>query len=841
MISKAFLSHATADKTIVRAVAEILGRAAVIYDEYDFRAGDQLKRAILDGIGRAELFVLFASRSSLERDWVKFEITEAERAHGAGHLKQFITFIIDDTPTELIPNWMQSTLIVRKSSPNLIATDIQQILSEKLAEARPRHFVGRNLEMEQLLDHITSMSGVAIRPPIVVYGLSGIGRRSLIEVVARNNLSYPRVQSIKLSEGDSLADFAFKLAVFIEGPPAEGVEDLQDAIEALTRPDQISVIMNNLKALCQSGILPVIYDLGAMALEDGTLSEFYTELYQAISLRIDIDVLIVANRRLYLSNGVSIPTVRVPELPPLATQRLVRLLTRDRNVPITDANVSRIVEYSRGYPPAVMYALQEMQIYGAEHVAANAAALTKFSEQIFLTQLKKDQKISRNRAEILRLTSNYSPLPLSVIKGYVNPDSSEGFFADVSYLVDFAFIIPDGLRFRISDPVRVAAYRAFNGMGIDHGKVAHLLDNFLELAEDETADLDIGQHLFRASSHAGMKTPKRAVRLASDIIDMATQAYHDQDYDRAIELGLQSVSMRPDSLTARRYLAQALIRRERYVEATQHIDDILRIGSIKEAFYIRGFMARRKRHYTEAIDHYRKSLEYGRKGIAIHRELASCYFEIGDWMAAEKELAVAELDTTHNPFIVDLKCMIAIRRGNLSAAEMHLAILERVDKSGFFEHRRSTFEQASGNPREALRYALLAMQAHHRPPFEMVGNLANCYIEVGEYEEAAATLSQLSSRFPSSFSDAQLGLRCKLEIRRGDLEVAETLWRQMRDHDTPVHLGLRASLLKKKASIFGLSDSEHSEMSVISSRQGDSDTFERLLGSVELFEDKDEV
>ena len=56
-----------------------------------------------------------------------------------------------------------------------------------------------------------------------------------------------------------------------------------------------------------------------------------------------------------------------------------------------------------------------------------------------------------------------------------------------------------------------------------------------------------------------------------------------------------------------------------------------------------------------------------------------------------------------------------------------LEVLERVDSSGFAEHRRSTFEQAHGNPDDALHFARIADQKIANPPFEVLANLANWY------------------------------------------------------------------------------------------------------------------
>ena len=96
---------------------------------------------------------------------------------------------------------------------------------------------------------------------------------------------------------------------------------------------------------------------------------------------------------------------------------------------------------------------------------------------------------------------------------------------------------------------------------------------------DDDARLDLGQTIFRANLLAGSQADSRfAIGFAADLINVATRSYHDQDYDLAIKYGSSALDVRPDSVDVRRYVAQALIRKERYDEAEEHISELLRLG-----------------------------------------------------------------------------------------------------------------------------------------------------------------------------------------------------------------------------------------------------------------------
>lgn len=571
-----------------------------------------------------------------------------------------------------------------------------------------------------------------------------------------------------------------------------------------------------------------------MATEERILRTEFDALYSAISRETRIDCVWVVPQRIHPTSGDPFPSVRVSELSSSATQSLVRLLVRDAGLKLSSQEVESIALYSRGYPPAVLFAIAEVKTYGIAHVVSNQQALVNFSAHIFLKQLSEDKKITAKMADALQLLANYSPLPLSIVQTVTRVPSSEELAVLLSHLIDFAFVLPDGVHYRISEPIRDAAYRAFGGFRLNHALVADLLEAYLRETDDEEQKLALSQNLFRATLLSGQAESKYAVGLASDLVQLTTQSYHDQEYDNALKFGSRAVELRPDSANVRRYLAQVLIRKERYSDAERHIDALIERGHLGEAFYVKGFMFRRKHEYENAIRDYLRSIEYGRGGPAIHRELASCYFEKGDLAKAQAHIAIARKASPHNRFVVDLECTIAIRTGDAPAARKALAVLERVDPGAFYQHRMSTYEQAFGSSIEALAYSERAVESLPRPHFEVLANLANCQIEANQLAAASQIMVELQKRFAGTHHDAMVGLRCKLEIRKSEIQIAEALWNQIREKGTGVHAGLRLALLNRKSQIQPLTDAEISEQVALLDRFKDTDwkRNERLFGSV---------
>ena len=834
-LPRAFLSHSSTDKGTVGEVAKLLGRAAVIYDAFEFDVGDEFKNAILAGLANSDIFILFASSQALQRDWVKFEIATAKEALTRQALSRVVTFIIDpDLALDNVPEWMKSTLIVRQEHAGLIAVEIRRLIAQRLADRMPSYFVGRRSEIEQALNMISGFADPNYRPPLVIYGLKGIGRRTLVQAIARDNLSYSTTMPFELKDGDLLPETFIRLSDTLSPGGVTNYANLLVEQEAKAPEILVSDVVNLMKVACASGTLPVILDNGAIAQQNGVLRPEFEALYQSVAADREVDAMIVTGRRLYGSGGASLPSLRVPELDQASTQNLLRIAARDMGMVFSPSELVSIATYSRGYPPAVRFALDEVRVKGIPQVVANQRALVNFSAELFLRQLKQSNSVSATMERILRVLSAFSPLPMSVIAGYCGITNSEASEC-VDHLLDLAFVLPDGLHFRITEPLRDAAYRAFDGLNIDTSRVADLLDAYLRDEPDDDARLNLGQTIFRASLLSGSGSVSRfAVGFAADLIQVATQSYHDQDYDLAIRYGASALDTRPDNVDVRRYVAQALIRKERYPDAEVHIDALVRLGELKEVFYIRGFAARRKREYPDAVEAYEKSLAYGRRGVAIHRELASCYFELGDLAKAEHHIRQAEERSPHNRYVVDLRCTIALRLGDLETAERTLEILERVDPSGFADHRRSTFEQARGDPGAALAYAESANRKIAHPTFEVMVNLANCEIEAGQKTKAISTLTSIQQKFNGTNHDAQTGLRCKYEVRFGSVDAAEGLWSALRNRGTPVHAGLRLSILKRKSTEVVLSGAEEAERQELVEKQSISELErnERMLGSI---------
>lgn len=817
---RAFLSHRSSDKPFVQKVAEALGRSRAVYDVFEFSTGDDFHRAIQEGLSRAGLFVLFASKNSLSArhapdiDWVRIEIDSAQEKISQGKLSKAVCYIIDEDVTiDDVPTWLTKDLVTTQLNPKLVALDIRRLLNEELGGRRPHFYVGRAKETEEALDLISE----DVRP-LIVYGLPGIGRRSFVRQVGRNHLSYDKSLEVELLPGDELPELLLKLKSQLGLVELGQVNAFLAAVADQDASSQIKAVAETLRDICESGTLPVVVEAGAITDDNGRLLQPYQALFDAIAVEPLIDLAIVAVRRPRDVNGQAVKSTRVRDLDGSSVQRLLRLHANQHRLDLDKAQLETLATYVAGYPPAAAFAIEEIRTYGVDHVLRNQRIVVNFNRNVFIKSLSENAVITTLMKDILQILSAYSPLPQAVIAGYLDKRSDIEIDEAITSLVDLSLVAPDGLHFAISPPIRDSAYRLFGGLYLDHRRIADLIEEFLRVSGEDEGRLAISQSLFRAIQLSGGGGSKFAAGLASDLITITTQAYYDESYEIVIQYGDQAIQARPNNVDVRRVVAQALVRYERWQDAETHISHMMELGALKEAFYVRGFLEKRRKNHAEAILAYRRAIEYGRGGVAVHRDLAQCYYQQGDLDNAKVQLRLAESASPHNRFVVDLKCTIAMKEGDRREVARCLELLEKIDTGGFAYHRRSRFELSEGHTEEALRYAKLAFDNAFRPSYEISANLANCYIECGKIDEAGSALRALDQKFANTHADARLGLHCKLEIKRGDPTAAQAFWDRIAEKDAPVHLALRAAILHQKQAAGTISAQEAEELAFIKAK-----------------------
>lgn len=794
---KAFLAHSSKDAEFVSAVAKELGRQFCVYDKYSFDNSTELREAILRGLSDTSLFVLLASSEALKSACVDFESEEAWRRTLHRTVAAGVAYLIDSSVTHKdLPPWLALTKAVRENSAKVVARDIRERLEQLLRERRQSTFVGRHAELAAAEAVLTPTDGTPPPRCLGVVGLPGIGRKSILRQIVPGLLSLRKPVEFCIGEGATINDICIIVADLVEPYTTnEGLRALVRRLEAMPVDEALARTVGNLQHMVEAGEYPVFVDTGGLLDADGYVSESMRMMLQSLEANPTLYLFLVLTRRPAGGMPSTARHISVAPMPYEETKRLLSALATKQGVTVSPSQLSDLATYVAGYPPAAVFAIQQANYYGVNVVIADKSRLVQFRTSVFLKYLKK-VALTDVDGKLMVLLAFYSPLPLSVLSGVMDTPEQD-LAVSVVKLMDLSLVVTDdGCTYSIAAPVAPATTSAFGLPDISaHRKVAEALDALLSDKAELAGRLTLSRLLFRAASMAHDRgIADRTVHLATDLIALAVELYHRREYGEAEQTARLALSKRPGSIDARSYLVQALIHLGRWEEAQREIEALAPSVKKADTLYLSGFLNRKRGRLRDAIADYTKAFELGRRGAAVHRELAHCHLLTGDLDMAEKFVAEASRRSPDNPHVLNLAVRIAIQRNDLPKARKLLAPLEVLAPSLFY-HRLSRLEYIAGRLGMAEDAAKLAVESENSPPFEVRAQYVFCLMLNGKMDEAERLLRILDGQFATVHDDIRLGLKCRIEILRRSFQHALQLSGAIKDKTKRVHKALRRDAL----------------------------------------------
>jgi tetratricopeptide (TPR) repeat protein len=757
-IVRAFLSHSSKDKELVKAVAQELGRQHCIFDEQAFETGNEFKQSIQNGLDSSSIFVLFASNSSLLSDWVNFEVEEAWYRKLEKNLDKSLVYIITDSvDIEQLPLWLKRAKVQRGNVAKSIAREIRAHL-DRLIEERKNPFVGRTEDLQALQEALTP-ADVAFPPHILfVTGLPGIGRRSLIQQVVESSLGLkPLKRPFRLGEGFSIQDICSSVADETEPYNTDQrFQQIMKEIQALPNEEALDRTLLNLRRMTSRGLLPIFLDEGGLFDSDGNISGSIQSIIKKLALNDEAYIAFVSNRRPFNSNE-SIAKIRLNPLKLEDQKLLIRTLDRKyvrvhgaRQEPLKSNEISELAAYTAGYPPSAYAAMELVEEYGVDIVLADKTRFVELRIDQFLKYFSKEN-LSESEKNILCLLASYSPLPLKVIAS----TTSQGIVSvskDLSRLIDLCFIVVEDRLYRVSDPIEDAAIKAFGLPGIE--VIKNLVKSIIELIDNtdyEEQRLDLHRILYRSSWYLKDRNlESRIIFLFNDLIKTIKTLYdHERDYSKVVEateVALNKCKSKSDYETVISYRAKAFIHQEKWLEAEQEIQKLKEYAPLRNVYYLEGFLNRKQRKNHDAINSYLESRRNGRDDEALNRELGQCYFFVGDYEKAngcvQKVLQRQQDRKRVNFYALDLQAQIAIALGDETLARRSIDQLRDIDEAAYY-YRKSRFEFLLGDKYVAEQDAEKAKTSNNNPRFQTLAHLTLCKIVNGKIDEAENILREI--------------------------------------------------------------------------------------------------
>jgi len=152
--------------------------------------------------------------------------------------------------------------------------------------------------------------------------------------------------------------------------------------------------------------------------------------------------------------------------------------------------------------------------------------------------------------------------------------------------------------YEIAEPISDAVQREFQSCSREEYKqVADALERYLEASTDELDYLALKRVQYRALVLAGHNT-RKAFALVADWIQVSERLYHSRGYEQALKFARAGVEVRPSNTDVRMILIKSLIKLGDYAEAQDHIVALSRLGQVRDAHYVRGFLERHRGNLT---------------------------------------------------------------------------------------------------------------------------------------------------------------------------------------------------------------------------------------------------
>ena len=798
---KLYLAHSSLDKQFVDRVAIQLGRHAVVYDKWSFRAGDQLLKAMQEGLDASDGFVLFASDKSLKSVWTTYEIEEAEWRLATDRLQFAITVVMHgDLDLSTLPAWLTQSLVLSSLSPRHATRVILGEVARKSDYIPSKLFMGREKDLSELASKLASIDGQSSRL-VIVHGLEGVGRRTLLRRAAGDYLSFNSLVEVHLLENEGLSELYIKLIEETRGFDTR--KALAHEISSFTRldvSDQIEEIANVLNTVIESNEAVLLHDRGALLNERGRYNDQAIRLMEAIDKHENSYLFVVQRRRPDLVGAPPPVPLVLHQAAPLsltATEQLLLSYLKAARMKSQPHEIRELAEYMGGYPPAVELTVVLIKQYGLPVVLADKAILVGFLSRTFAYALRK-LMLPEHGTTILKTLAAFSMLPLDAISAAVGI-SKENAAAELRALMDENLIeAADAGLYAVASPIVRAVENVF---GRPTTADYETIGNFLRETYWGTGSPlpELGVIDATLDSTARSNSPEldefSDVIFPSMIERNAEKSYHDRDWSTAKSLAQRALMADPNRHKARRILFQAHVRRNEWSLAGSVLKDI-EANNRREQFYLKGFMLWKQGELNGAIVAFEEAGNAGDRSPSVLRDRAHCLYRLGRIDEAWNAVREADDRFRENRFVVDLAAQIAIAQRAYSQAEAYIERLARLDDSENVAHRKATLLIDKGLLTEALREAERATDTAN-PRFESLAQLCDVYVRLGD-GRADLAIKELKPGNNAHRRDVQVGLEVKRLLKEGEHRRAALEWENLISKDLPVHRGLWAEILRQR-------------------------------------------
>ena len=633
---KVFLSHSTVQKPIVEAVANELGWDFAILDKFDFESGRKLIDEINNALDVTSIFVLFASRESLNSEWCKTELSNVRDLVDEGKC-YFCAFSIDkniDVTKDAKP-WVRQYLTNYYDNPKTLARvsqrEIIEILWDKHPELKTKehHYVGRDNELAQMMSLVYENRSQKCRC-VIASGIRHIGRkRFLLQFMVNkmnNNLHpsyYP--MEVSLKDTDSLDSLIKQLNDYI---CTYTKSELDSLLQDVSNHKEVAItLINN---IVDAHELIRIDDDNCIVNKNGYIEDWFLDVIHQPNLHPKVSIFVASTCSVNARMTRGEKQVCHLQLQPMKRSDmkiLFNVYADAKHVKCDNNTVEELLANLTGYPEQVFEIVDVLDKYGMPTLMKELPAINKMYESDManlLNEIKKDDKayqllILMAKFEYIGYHQLHSifqePVLVDILDRFEHYAIYECFGATRNYL-------------RLNRAL--ADYIDRNRLNLD--KVyQQRLDKYTKeiLAQTDEETLNLAEELYRSKkmlSDPRFKVSTEAI-LPSVALKVIVDQYRKDDFNSVVDLARRLLydNNRHDYESVKRSirywmcLAYCKLGQDYQLEIEKEVKNFT--GYTK--FFILGYYERLQGNYPLAQRHYEQALNAANSYMQKHTSKAS--------------------------------------------------------------------------------------------------------------------------------------------------------------------------------------------------------------------------
>lgn len=643
-MAKAFLSHSSKDKEIVRKVATQLGNKNCVLDEISFDPGSKTLNQIFNELDSSDIFVLFISDSSLESPWVKKEIQRAKENLKSEFLERIIPIVIDiniNYRDERIPKWIAKPYNLRPFKNEVILLKkIRQALKEvsfkktKFNKEIEENFVGRNAEIQKFEDDINNLDNWTPSYIIAYNYFEGIGRRTFLKNALRKYKLTDYLQtpmSITMDSKESIENFIYKLNTI-----SNNEEIVHHDFSILTVESKIEIAVNLVKEFVDFRELIFIIDDGGIVLPNNSIVEWFTTLINHDYFENNLSICLVSKYRpneSFLKKEKKSLVYRIPELSKAETKNLFLKLLKIYHLEyIRREDKEFFIENLKGIPSQIIYAVNLIEINPYE-AKKNINEIIEYSDRFSSTILNhlNETPIAYQLAVLLSINEIFSIELINKVFGD-NDQTSDALqkLFDLS-LFNFVFGSYEYLKLNptLSDFIGRSKIRLEENFNI---RLREVTKELLQEDLDHILNEDYSQFMLTIQKmlEKEVKIPKKYF-IPSLIIKNIIKQYDQGNYSYVIKICLELLENQNYDeqiiweTNYRLTLAYARTKNDKFFDYVQYFRND---SNNLDYYFLLGFYYRNKGNRQKALDNYFLALKYYPEHSRTKREIVNLYLSL---------------------------------------------------------------------------------------------------------------------------------------------------------------------------------------------------------------------